>query len=241
MVLSVGFSSTSDNFPRLAGFFMSHKPSQRNIVVLLVFFVSTSSVFSTSRFISPVGVLVLPEPIDISRKALLEEWEAYLEIDYLGNQKPAWDRHLSELGMKQCEIDDEYEVRVDLKEEQIFGETIWVIDVAKVRSNGHRWCGEHSHHDAGRLCAHFPAEAKNVMTERDRSDSFAVDEAQIVAAAAGTNVPPRTTSNSVRRQLTGAHSGGIMKVGHFSDDSDMTDRPDYEGTGYASYEEDEEE
>jgi hypothetical protein len=160
LVLTVVYSATTEYCPRLAGFFMSHRPTQRNLVVLPIYFVATPSAFSATKLVSPVSVLVLPEPEDVKPEALLEEWAGYLNISYLGDVKAAWDSHLNDLGMKQCDIDDKFEVPVELKEEQIFGETIWVIDVAKVRSKGHRWCSEHSHFDTGKLCSHFPAQPK---------------------------------------------------------------------------------
>ena len=160
LVLNLGYHATSDNSPHVAGFFFSHSPTSQRLVILLIFYISVSSVFSSSRHVSPVGVMVLPQPADSSPKSLLEEWEIYLGSLALGDLRHVWEKHLNEWDMKRCELDERYlselhEVRVELNEEEILGETIWVIDLLKIRSKGHRWCREHNPGDSGRLCSHF--------------------------------------------------------------------------------------
>jgi hypothetical protein len=236
MVLSAAYHASSEFCPRLAGFFMSHRPSQRNLVILLIYFVATPSAFSAAKLVTPTSVVVLPEPDEVNPAALLEEWAGYLDFRYLGDAKAAWDRHLNDLGMKQCEIDDEYEVRVELKEELIFGETIWVIDVAKVRSKGHRWCGAHSHFDTGKLCAHFPAQPKadnaSEMTEST------VDLSRAPSTSQSMIHPQRSISNYRRYQKVRTRVTRLKEENYFSDGTVFSDGPDYEGLGYASYEDD---
>jgi hypothetical protein len=238
MTLTVGYSATTEYRPRLAGFFMSHRPTQRNLVVLLIYFVVTPSAFSATKLVSPVSVLVLPEPEDVKPEVLLEEWEGYLNISYLRDVKDAWDSHLNDLGMKQCNINDEFEVRVELKEEEIFGETIWVIDVVKVRSKGHRWCSQHSHLDADKLCSYFPAQPKpeNVSEIAESTTDLSLSPTAVHASVQ----PKRSISSYRRYQHTRTLMPRPSEENYFSDGTVFSDAPDYEGADYARYDEEDE-